>query len=218
MLLFRSEETVDLWCDAHKIPRRPLINLDQLWQLAVTWYGNRLTIESRRPAPDEMMSIFASIGLTGPFWAMEVTIRSAAETDRDAIWKIFHEVVASGDTYPFDPKISREKAFAYWFQPGGHAYVAELDCLKQSSLQEDHCLVGTYILRPNQSGGGAHVANAAFMVPTAARGQGIGRAMGEHCLSEARRLGFRAMQFNFVVSTNESAVKPPLHNVVAKPT
>ncbi len=138
---------------------------------------------------------------------MEVTIRSAAETDRDAIWKIFHEVVASGDTYPFDPKISREKAFAYWFQPGGHAYVAELDCLKQSSLQEGHCLVGTYILRPNQSGGGAHVANAAFMVPTAARGQGIGRAMGEHCLSEARRLGFRAMQFNFVVSTNESAVK-----------
>ena len=68
MLLFRSEETVDLWCDAHNIPRRPLINLDQLWKLAVTWYGNRLTEESRRPAPDEMMSIFASIGLTGPFW------------------------------------------------------------------------------------------------------------------------------------------------------
>jgi ribosomal protein S18 acetylase RimI-like enzyme len=68
-------------------------------------------------------------------------------------------------------------------------------------------IVGTYILRPNQSGGGSHVANAAFMVAPEARGQGIGRAMGEHCLSEARRLGFRAMQFNFVVSTNQSAVR-----------
>jgi hypothetical protein len=68
MLLFRSEETVDLWCEARKIRRRPLINLEQLWQLAVYWYANRLTVESRRPAPDEMVSIFASIGLTGPFW------------------------------------------------------------------------------------------------------------------------------------------------------
>lgn len=62
-------------------------------------------------------------------------------------------------------------------------------------------------MRPNQSAGGSHVANAAFMVAPEARGQGIGRAMGEHCLSEARRLGFLAMQFNFVVSTNESAVR-----------
>jgi len=68
MLLFRSEETVDRWCEFHQLPRRPLINLEQLWQLAVTWYGNRLTVESRRPAPEEMVSIFAAIGLTGPFW------------------------------------------------------------------------------------------------------------------------------------------------------
>jgi hypothetical protein len=68
MLLFRSEETVDLWCETRKVPRRPLINLEQLWQLAVHWYAKRLTVESRRPAPDEMVSIFASIGLTGPFW------------------------------------------------------------------------------------------------------------------------------------------------------
>ena len=68
MLLFRSEETVNLWCAAHHIPRRPLVNLTQLWQLAVHWYGNRLTLESRRPAPDEMVPIFASLGLTGPFW------------------------------------------------------------------------------------------------------------------------------------------------------
>ena len=68
MLLFRSEETVNLWCAAHDVPRRPVVNLAQLWQLAVHWYGTRLTVESRRPAPDEMVSIFASLGLTGPFW------------------------------------------------------------------------------------------------------------------------------------------------------
>ena len=68
MLLFRSEETVNQWCAAHKIPRRPLVNLEQLWQLALNWYANRLTVDSRRPAADEMVAIFASLGLTGPFW------------------------------------------------------------------------------------------------------------------------------------------------------
>jgi hypothetical protein len=68
MLLFRSEETVDRWCEARGTPRRPLVSLEQLWRLAVVWYSNRLTLESRRPGPDEMVSVFASIGLTGPFW------------------------------------------------------------------------------------------------------------------------------------------------------
>jgi len=68
MLLFRSGETVDRWCAANGSPRRPLLTLDQLWRLAVVWYENRLTAESRRPGPDEMVSVFASIGLTGPFW------------------------------------------------------------------------------------------------------------------------------------------------------
>jgi hypothetical protein len=68
MLLFRSEETVNAWCQAYGVARRPVINLEQLWQLAVTWYANRLKVESRRPAPNEMVEIFASIGLTGPFW------------------------------------------------------------------------------------------------------------------------------------------------------
>ena len=124
-------------------------------------------------------------------------IRAAAQADRAAIWKIFHEVVAAGDTYAIDPEMSREDALAYWFSADTRTYVAD------STVGA----VGTYILRPNQSGGGSHVANAAFMVAPEARGQGIGRAMGEHCLSEARRLGFRAMQFNFVVSINESAVR-----------
>ena len=126
-----------------------------------------------------------------------LNIRPATEADCDAIWEIFHAAVAAGDTYAFDPNISREEALAYWFREDRHTHVAE----------QDRQVVGTYILRPNQSGGGSHVAYAAFMVARKARGQGIGRAMGEHCLSEARRLGFRAMQFNFVVSTNDAAVR-----------
>ena len=125
-----------------------------------------------------------------------VEIREATAANRDAIWDIFREVVAARDTYAFDPGMSRQDALGYWFQANTRTYIAE------SSGR----IVGTYILRPNQSGGGSHVANAAFMVAPVARGRGIGRAMAEHCLTEGRRLGFRAMQFNFVVSTNDPAV------------
>jgi L-amino acid N-acyltransferase YncA len=128
---------------------------------------------------------------------MEIEIRAANEGDRDAIWKTFHEVVGSGDTYAIDPKISREDALAFWFAPRTHTYVAV----------QDRQLLGTYILKANQAGGGAHVANAGFMVSQNARNKGVGRAMASHCLEEARRLGFRAMQFNFVISTNESAIR-----------
>lgn len=68
MLLFRSEETVTQWCSGRGIPRRPLLTLEQLWHLAVAWYENRLTVESRRPGPEEMVGIFGAIGLEGPFW------------------------------------------------------------------------------------------------------------------------------------------------------
>ncbi len=68
MLLFRSEETVNRWCQTHRVPRRPLVTLDQLWHLASVWYANRLTVESRRPAADEIVGIFAAVGLEGPFW------------------------------------------------------------------------------------------------------------------------------------------------------
>ena len=125
-----------------------------------------------------------------------IKIRPATDADHDAIWKIFHEIVAAGDTYAFDPKMSREEALAYWFRSGTRTYVVE----------EDGGVVGTYILRPNQSGPGSHVANAAFMVARDAEGAGVGRRMAEHCLTEARRMGFRGMQFNFVVSTNTRAI------------
>ena len=126
-----------------------------------------------------------------------VTLRRAVESDRDGIWGIFRAVVASGDTYAFDPAISREDALAYWMHPANHCYVAE---------REGKAL-GTYILKANQPGLGSHVANAAFMVAPGARGLGLGRTMGDHCIDEARRQGFRAMQFNFVVSTNEPAIR-----------
>jgi L-amino acid N-acyltransferase YncA len=123
-------------------------------------------------------------------------IRPAINADRDAIWNIFHQIIAAGDTYAFDPQMPREEALAYWFRADTHTYVAE----------EDGAVVGTYILRPNQSGPGSHVANAAFMVARDAEGAGVGRRMAEHCLSESRRMGFRGMQFNFVISTNTRAI------------
>jgi hypothetical protein len=68
MLFFRSEDQVDAWCAANAVPKRPLVTLEQLWQLSLAWYSTRLTPDARRPGPDEMRQIFARIGLDGPFW------------------------------------------------------------------------------------------------------------------------------------------------------
>jgi ribosomal protein S18 acetylase RimI-like enzyme len=125
-----------------------------------------------------------------------ILIRLALELDRDSIWEIFRPIAARGDTYTFDPNISKEEALGYWLSPSNEAFVA----IKNGQI------VGTYILRANQPALGSHVANAAFMVRTDARQHGIGKIMGEHAIEMARRRGFRAMQFNFVVSTNKKAV------------
>jgi L-amino acid N-acyltransferase YncA len=125
-----------------------------------------------------------------------MTIRRATPADHDAIWEMFHHVIAAEDVFAFDAGMSRAQALAYWCGEDKRTYVAEADGR----------VCGSYYLKPNQKGGGAHVANGGYMVASAARGQHVGRALCEHSLSEARRLGFRAMQFNFVVSTNESAV------------
>lgn len=127
----------------------------------------------------------------------EVEIRPATAADHDAIWRIFHAVVAPGDTYAFPPDIEREQALAAWFAPGIETFVA-LDA---------GVVVGTYTLKANQAGPGDHVANCAYMVDPEARRRGIGRAMAEHSLEAARARGFRAMQYNFVVSTNSGAVR-----------
>jgi L-amino acid N-acyltransferase YncA len=124
-------------------------------------------------------------------------IREANDRDRDAIWEIFRATVAPGDAFVYDPKTPRDEAEAYWFAKGTRTYVAE----------KNGRIVGSYILRPNRPGLGNHVSNAGFMVDPAARRLGVGRAMGEHAIAEARRLGYRAMQFNFVIATNQSAVR-----------
>ena len=128
--------------------------------------------------------------------APSVTIRTDTDADADALWAIMHPVIAAGDTYAFAPDMPRASALAAWHPPGGHTFVAELDGR----------LVGTYLLKANQPGLGSHVANCGYMVAPEARGRSIGEALCRHSLEAARSLGFRAMQFNAVVSTNRVAI------------
>lgn len=125
-----------------------------------------------------------------------IEVRPATDADWPQIWPIFRVIVQEGDSYAFDPAIPEAEARAYWMAAAAHPFVA---------VREGQ-VVGTYILKANQPGRGAHVANASFMVSPQAQGGGIGRRMGEHALAEARRRGFRAMQFNLVVSSNRPAV------------
>jgi L-amino acid N-acyltransferase YncA len=125
-----------------------------------------------------------------------MTIRPARTTDFDAMWRIFQAIVAAGTTYVFDRDTSRDDALAYFVGPGIASWVAE----------DDGRIVAMYKLVPNRRDRGSHVANASFMVDPDHAGRGVGKAIGRHCLREARRAGFLAMQFNFVVSTNTRAV------------
>jgi L-amino acid N-acyltransferase YncA len=125
-----------------------------------------------------------------------VIIRKATVDDAEAIWRIFQAVVAPGDTYSFSTDTSRSDAIAYFLAASITSYVAD----------DGGRVVGMYKLIPNRIGRGSHVANASFMVDPAIHGRGVGRALGEHCLEEARRQGYDAMQFNFVVSTNMAGV------------
>ena len=122
-------------------------------------------------------------------------IRRATAADAARIWKIFQAVVAPGDTYSFIDT-AKTDAVAYFLGPGITSYV----------MEDDGHVIGMYKLIPNRIGRGSHVANASFMVDPDAQGRGAGRALGEHCLDEARRQGYDAMQFNFVVSTNTVGV------------
>lgn len=119
-------------------------------------------------------------------------IRPATAEDDDVLWSLFQEVVRAGDVFAYDETTTREEVRTLW----APAHVALLDGE----------VVGSYYVRPNQPGRGAHVCNAGYMVAASARGRGIGRALGEHSIVEARRLGYRAMQYNFVVATNLGAL------------
>jgi len=123
-------------------------------------------------------------------------IRRATDADWPAIWSIFRAVIATADTYPYAPDMPEADARRTWMGPGLATYVAERGA----------DIVGTYVLKPNQPALGAHVANAGYMVRPSTFGRGIGAAMCEHSLDEARAAGYRAMQFNAVVSTNTRAV------------
>jgi L-amino acid N-acyltransferase YncA len=126
-----------------------------------------------------------------------MTIRNANQDDHEAVWQIIHEVIATGNTYVFAPDSSKEKMLNYWFSEDKYTYVAE----------DDGKILGTFYLKTNQMDLGSHIVNAGYMVSSEARGKGLGQAMAEFSMGEARRLGYRGMQFNLVVKTNENAVK-----------
>ncbi len=124
-------------------------------------------------------------------------IRPARKDDAAAIWSIIGPVVRAGETYALPRGMSEQDALAYWMAADRETFVAE----------DEGRIHGTYYLRANQFGGGDHVANCGYMTDAAAAGRGVARAMCGHSLAHARSRGFKAMQFNFVVSTNERAVR-----------
>ena len=126
-----------------------------------------------------------------------VSIRPATDTDREAIASIILPIIRAGETYALDPAMSEADALAYWLGPDRATFVAEAD----------GAVLGTSYLRANQAGGGGHVANCGFMTAQGSAGRGIAGSLCEHALQRARERGFSAMQFNFVVATNERAVR-----------
>jgi ribosomal protein S18 acetylase RimI-like enzyme len=124
-------------------------------------------------------------------------IRPATPADDDAIWAILEPTFRAGETYPIPRNVSRAEAMAYWRNAGHVVFVAE----------DKGQIVGSYYLHANNRGGGAHVANCGYVVAPAAMRRGVARAMCEHSLAQARERGFTAMQFNFVIASNERAVR-----------
>nr|WP_240896799.1 GNAT family N-acetyltransferase [Kineococcus vitellinus] len=124
-------------------------------------------------------------------------IRAFADADWQQVWPFFDEVVAEEETYAYPRGLTSERARALWVEPPPASAVVAV---------EDDRVLGTARWGPNRPGPGAHVATASFMVSPAARGRGVGRALGEHVLAAAREQGFLAMQFNAVVETNAPAV------------
>ncbi|MEW5684110.1 MAG: GNAT family N-acetyltransferase [Pseudomonadota bacterium] len=124
-------------------------------------------------------------------------IRPATRADAAAIWAIIGPTIRAGETYSLDRDLTEAAALDYWLGADKETFVAEAGGE----------ILGTYYIRPNQAGGGAHVCNCGYMTAAAAAGRGVARAMCAHSLDHARARGFRAMQFNFVVSTNVRAVK-----------
>ena len=126
-----------------------------------------------------------------------MTIRPATLDDHDGIWAVLEPVIRAGETLTQPRDSTREAALAYWTAPAHDVFVAE----------DNGAIVGTYFVRANFPGAGAHVANAGYVTAPSAAGRGVARAMCAHSLDHARSRGFRAMQYNIVISTNERAVR-----------
>jgi ribosomal protein S18 acetylase RimI-like enzyme len=126
----------------------------------------------------------------------EIEIRKYREEDQDQVWEIIKYVISGGDSFTYDPGTPREEVLTDWTSPEKHTFVA---------VAGDKVLA-TFYIKPNQTGLGSHVANGSYMVSPDARRTGIGRMIGQFSIEEAQRLGFSAMQFNFVVKSNEKAV------------
>jgi predicted acetyltransferase len=119
------------------------------------------------------------------------------QKDAEAVWQILHLVIAKGDTLVFSPDSSKEKMLGYWSADDKYAYVCEIDSQ----------IVGTFYIKQIQPDLGSHVANAGYLVHPNQRRKGIAETMCRFSLEESRRLGFLAMQFNIVISTNEVAIR-----------
>ena len=128
----------------------------------------------------------------------EIVIRPVDASDRSRVVAIARQLVDAADTYAFDPDAGDESLWRYFAPPHpGRGFVAEVD----------GTVVGVFVIRPNQPGPGSHVANASYAVDASARGTGVGRRMGETSLGLAVELGYRAMQFNIVLASNEPAIR-----------
>lgn len=126
---------------------------------------------------------------------MTIQIRRANPGDLDEMWAAFQPLLAGGDAFPFGAGFEKATFQLHWFS----SHPAYLAC-------EGERIVGMYKMGANYPDHGAHVASATYAVAAQAQGKGIGRALVEHSLQQARNEGFLAMQFNYVVSTNAAAM------------
>jgi len=126
-----------------------------------------------------------------------MNIREAKLTDFDKIWPIFHEIVSVGETYAYSPDTPKAEALDIWISNPRKTFVVE----------DNNNILGTYYIKTNQAGPGKHVCNCGYMVSSSARGRSLATLMCEHSQEFAKELGYKAMQFNFVASTNEGAVR-----------
>ena len=125
-------------------------------------------------------------------------IRNYQENDWPQVWTIIEKVFRSGETYAYSPEITEDEAHKVWVDTPKETYV---------SVNDNNEILGTYYIKPNQPALGSHVCNCGYIVSEKARGKGVASSMCEHSQKIAVKLGFKAMQYNLVVSTNEGAIR-----------